>query len=271
MNTKRKLIQICLLCVVLLQEVTSEAQTIQTICSFDSTNGAYPVAGLTLGNDGNFYGTTSQGGSTTNGTIFKVTPNGTLTTLVSFNGTNGISPQTFLTKGYDGNFYGTTSAGGLNSTVTGTFFQITPNGTLTTLGYFGNYPQIFLPSGLTLCNDGNFYGTSYGDGDNKAGSVFKVTTNGTITILASFSGNTVLPSGLTLGNDGNFYGTTYYGGKYALGTVFQVKTNGTLTTLFSFPGQQGACPPAAGLTLGSDSNFYGMTEGALMVLERPSR
>ena len=35
------------------------AQTVQTLCSFNYSNGQYPVAALTLGNDGNFYGTTS--------------------------------------------------------------------------------------------------------------------------------------------------------------------------------------------------------------------
>ena len=70
-----------------------EAQTIQTLCSFNVTNGANPYAALTLGNDGNFYGTTSHGGIAIRvigmGTVFQVTTNGTLTTLVSFNGTNG--------------------------------------------------------------------------------------------------------------------------------------------------------------------------------------
>ena len=59
--------------------------TLTTLVSFNGTNGANPYAALTLGNDGNFYGTTSEGGSSGYGTVFKVTTNGTLTTLVSFN------------------------------------------------------------------------------------------------------------------------------------------------------------------------------------------
>jgi hypothetical protein len=71
------------------------AQTIQTLCSFDFTNGAYPIAALTLGADGNFYGATEGSGSTNStfqggmGTVFQVTTNGALTTLVSFNFSNG--------------------------------------------------------------------------------------------------------------------------------------------------------------------------------------
>jgi len=75
-----------------------------------------PAAGqkavLALGSDGSFYGTTSQGGSSGYGTVFKVTTNGTLTTLVNFDNTNGATPYARLALGSDGSFYGTTSQGG---------------------------------------------------------------------------------------------------------------------------------------------------------------
>ena len=93
------------------------AQTIQTICSF--TSGA--ASGLTLGNDGNFYGTTEEGGITNvtfqsgMGTVFRITSNGTLTALASFNFTNGVFPNGLLTLGNDGNFYGTTGEGGITN------------------------------------------------------------------------------------------------------------------------------------------------------------
>ena len=74
--------------------------------------------GLVQGRDGNFYGTTYQGGITNAsafygwGTVFQVATNGTLTTLFSFNGTNGGNPYASLVLGSDGDFYGTTSTGG---------------------------------------------------------------------------------------------------------------------------------------------------------------
>ena len=92
-----------------------------TLFSFNGTNGAYPSAALTLGSDGNFYGTTSGGGSSDAGTVFILMANGTLTTLFSFIVTNGANPNG-LTLGSDGNFYGTTSQGG--SSGVGTVFRL---------------------------------------------------------------------------------------------------------------------------------------------------
>jgi uncharacterized repeat protein (TIGR03803 family) len=92
------------------------AQTLQTFFSFNGGNGYWPEAALTLGSDGNFYGTTYWGGSYNDGTMFKVTTNGTLTTLVSFNGGyQGEFPEAALTLGNDSNFYGTTCGWGLCS------------------------------------------------------------------------------------------------------------------------------------------------------------
>jgi len=245
-----------------------EAQTIQTLCSFNGLNGANPRAALALGNDGNFYGTTSDGGIGANGTVFKVTTNGTLTTLVSFDFTNGAAPYAGLTLGNDGNFYGTASEGG--SGTYGTVFEVTTNGTLTVLASFnftdGDYPL----AGLTLGSDGSFYGTTFGGGTGGSGTVFRVTTNGTLTALVSFCGaNGANPAaGLTLGNDGNFYGTTEHGGitnnpgdPTGRGTVFKLTTNGTLTTMFYFSYTTYASgeSPVAALTLGADGNFYGTT------------
>jgi uncharacterized repeat protein (TIGR03803 family) len=239
------------------------AQTVQTLCSFNYSNGAYPYAGLTLGNDGNFYGTTYEGGSSGYGTVFKVTTNGTLTNLVSFaGGSDGEWPYAALTLGTDGNFYGTTEEGG--SGYCGTVFKVTTNGTLTNLVSFAGitYGEGAKPyAGLTLGNDGNFYGTTEQGGSSGDGTVFKVTTNGTLTNLVSFAGGSdgEWPyAALTWGTDSNFYGTTE-GGSGGYGTVFKVTTNGTLTMRVSFAYTNGANPYAA-LTLGNDGNFYGTTE-----------
>jgi uncharacterized repeat protein (TIGR03803 family) len=231
------------------------------VVSFNNANGASPGAGLTLGEDGNFYGTASGGGTNGYGTVYRLTTNGCLTTLASFAYTNGSSPFAGLTPGVDGNFYGTTSGGGTNGGY-GTVFQVTTNGQLTSLFSFdytnGGEPYATLTPGA----DGNFYGTTYIGGTNGGyGTVFRVTTNGCLTTLVSFDQtNGANPYGsLTPGTDGSFYGTTRNGGTNGgYGTVFRLTTNGCLTSLISFDGTNGA-NPYAGLTPGTDGNFYGST------------
>jgi uncharacterized repeat protein (TIGR03803 family) len=96
--------------------------TLTVLHDFAYTDGAYPVAGLVQGTDGNFYGTTEAGGDTGIcfepngcGTIFKITPSGTLTSLHSFDLTDGKYPEAALVQDTNGSFYGTTNEGGDNS------------------------------------------------------------------------------------------------------------------------------------------------------------
>ena len=110
--------------------------TLTNLHSFTGSDGAFPSAELVQGSDGYFYGTTSEGGTSTNcgggcGTVFQMTPTGTLTNLHSFTGLDGANPQAALVEGSDGNFYGTTYGDGLSSS--GTVFRISPTGTLTNL------------------------------------------------------------------------------------------------------------------------------------------
>jgi uncharacterized repeat protein (TIGR03803 family) len=164
---------------------------------FTNPDGGQPWAALALGSDGNFYGTTWNGGNDGNGTVFKVTTNGALTTLVRFAGTNGANPEAGLTLGPDGNFYGTTSTGGTNGS--GTVFQVTTNGVLTTLhsfttgsydaanGYCTNSDGQAPEATLTLGTNGNFYGTCSAGGSGDSGTLFEVTTNGTLTTIYTFN------------------------------------------------------------------------------------
>src|ERR1017187_7800866 len=89
--------KVCIVCVFCAAAViTSPAQTLTTLHSFDSTDGAYPFAGLFQASDGNFYGTTYNGGTNNEGTVFKITPSGTLVWVYSFcsqpNCTDGALP-----------------------------------------------------------------------------------------------------------------------------------------------------------------------------------
>ncbi len=221
---------------------------------FKGGNGANPYAGLVEGSDGNFYGTTYAGGANGYGTVFKMTPTGTLTTLVSFNYVNGRRPQAALVQGSDGNFYGTTAEGGVNGY--GTVFRITSTGTLTTLVSFGSSAESF-PNGLIQATDGDFYGTTIGD-TGFSGTVFKITPSGMLTHLLSFNyAYGVNPRcALVQGSDGYFYGTAPFGGNASdSGTVFKIKS-GLLTRLVAFNGGE---TPYGALVEGSNGDFYGTT------------
>src|SRR5262249_40585440 len=117
-----------------LPDASPSDRMISNLVSFASSSGLHPHGGLLLGPDGNFYGTTRDGGDNNAGTIFKFTADGMLTFLFSFNFTNGSAPQAGLTLGNDGNFYGTTTLGGLYGF--GTIFRFSTNGTLVTLAAF---------------------------------------------------------------------------------------------------------------------------------------
>jgi len=244
-----------------------EAQTsvvLTSLYSFIGTNdGTNPQAGLVQGSDGFYYGTTYDGGTNDDGTVFKISANGTFSNLCSFGGANGRLPYARLVEGRDGYFYGTTYKGGTDGDF-GTIFKVSTNGALTNLHAFdGIYGDgAFVIAGLVLGSDGNFYGTAgYGGTNGGLGTVFAISPNGTFASLYSFDGtNGEFPlADLVQGADGNFYGTTYEGGTNGgFGTVFRITTNGALTSLYSFGGNDGA-NPQAGLVQGSDGYLYGTT------------
>ena len=89
-------------------------------------DGSYPAAALLLGSDGNFYGTTAYGGAYGDGTVFRMTPDGTLTTLVAFDGYAGANPQAALIEDADGSLLGTTQNGGANDE--GVIFRLSFSG-----------------------------------------------------------------------------------------------------------------------------------------------
>jgi uncharacterized protein (TIGR03437 family) len=266
---------------------------VTTIYSFclqpGCADGALPLAGLIQASDGNFYGTTANGGALSSafplgyGTIFKITPNGALTTLYSFCSqpgcADGAKPSAALMQGPDGNFYGTTSNGGLGlfPQGNGTVFKITPGGALTTLYSFCSQGALCTDgagplAGLIQASDGNFYGTTGSLGANGGGTIFKITPAGSLTTLYSFCSQAACfdgrapEAGLIQGADGNFYGTTSLGGANDLdgGTVFKITPGGDLTTLYNFCSLRGCADgqlPWAALMQGSDGNFYGTTMG----------
>jgi uncharacterized repeat protein (TIGR03803 family) len=264
------------------------AQTFTTLYSFNGPN-VKPYAGLVQATNGDLYGTTYGSWNLSSGTVFKITPSGTLTTLYSFCAqsacTDGQNPAAGLIQATNGDLYGTTVGGGANCAFTGgcgTVFKITPSGILTTLYSFcsqggcadGQSPY----AGLVQAASGDFYGTTYfGGANNGNGTIFKITPNGTLTTLYSFCAQSGCTdganpyAGLVQATDGDFYGTTYQGGAgsnacsgIGCGTIFKITPGGTLTTLYSFCSQSGCTDgayPYAGLVQATNGNFYGTMLG----------
>lgn len=253
----------------------TEKGTLTTLYNFDGADGR-SFKYLVQASGGNFYGTTTNGGNVTQcdgngcGTVFKITPNGTLTTLYDFCGQAGCPDGAILfdslVQGPNGEYYGATWGGGPANG--GTLFSITPEGTLATLYSFCvvNYPFCgdgSNPITLVLGGDGNFYGAT-ANGGRSAGTVFKITPGGTLTTIYSFctlvgcTDGSTPRDGMILGSDGNFYGTTYYGGANDEGTVYQITPAGVLTPLHSFDGTDGNYPISL-LFQATNGTFYGTT------------
>ena len=255
--------------------VISPAQTFTTVFSFEGANGASPYAGLVQGTHGELYGTTASGGAHGFGTVFKITPSGTLTTLYSFcslaNCADGSVPYAGLVQATNGDLYGTTDGGEYDG---GTVFKMTPSGTLTTLYSFclqgdfpgcadGENPNVV----LVQATGGGLYGTTGGGGASGFGTVFRFSPGGSLTTLYSFCSLTNCDDGqnpqasLVQATNGEFYGTTVQGGPNSAGTIFQITPSGTLTTIYSFCSLANCADGrgAHGLVQATNGNLYGTT------------
>ena len=273
--------------------------TLYSFCTQSAcTDGLFPMAQLIQGIDGDFYGTTAQGGANGAGTVFKITPGGLLTTIYSFcsktNCADGALPFSGLVQAANGKLYGTTAGGGISVSyctfnggfACGTLFEITPRGKLTTLHTFcsvKNCPDGSSPvAGLIQDANGNLYGTTSGGGylgppnsicfdSGGCGTLFEIDSDGKLHTLHIFCTQRGCPdgtwptAGLVQATDGNYYGTTSAGGnpntcELGCGTIFRITSAGALTTVHWLINADGA-DPQAGLLQATSGAFYGTTSG----------
>lgn len=235
----------------------------------DQLNGADPYRStLIQATDGNFYGTTLQGGAYTGndwssnyGTVYKIDTSGNETVVHSFCSQagcpDGDNPAGGVIQASDGNFYGTAMSGGANGI--GDIYRVTPSGDFTVLYSFSQSASSYPQSGLLQASNGDLYGGSPG------GPIFKITLKGKYSVVYTFVGGTG-PTGiagpLIQASNGDLYGATQTGGAHDQGSIFRLTLAGKYTLLYSF-GSQPNCAdgaqPTSGLVQGADGNFYGTT------------
>lgn len=205
-------------------------------------DGQLPYAGLIMDQEGNLYGATSSGGTSSNcsggcGTVFKLDTFGNETVVHSFTNSDGDGAlPSGLIMDKKGNLYGTTYIGGplvdacRPYTACGTVFKLDTAGNETVLHSFSGGSDGGLPvAGLIMDKAGNLYGTTEVGGTHFAGTVFKLDSSGNLTVLHSFTlADGEFPLGsLIMDKKGNLYGTTEFGGNFSncsmgCGTVFKV-------------------------------------------------
>lgn len=234
------------------------------------SDGAQPIGGLVLDAAGNFYGTTSLGGTSGNGTVFEGKRSGlTWTESVIYNfagGSDGANPPAGVTLDSHGNLYGTSSFGGANGV--GAVYELSPSGSgwkETILYNFQGLSDGQNPvGGVIVDKAGDLFGTTFDGGINGGGTVYQLSRSSgswTLTTLYSFSGGFGGPyNKLTLSPQGTIYGFTNGDGANGLGSVFKLtKTNGvvTFTDLYDFVGGSDGASPYGSVAVDHDGNVFG--------------
>jgi uncharacterized repeat protein (TIGR03803 family) len=248
--------------------LSGKLTVLYNFCPPNSCSGGTDSYGLLEGSDGNFYGTTFEGGNSNLGTIFRISPSGDFKVLYNFcalaNCVDGVLPQSPPIQGIDGNFYGVVTGGG--SMQGGALYKLTPSGTYSVVRNFcsyGNGPcDGAQPESIVQDASGNFFGIAEFGGPENYGTVFEITSENQFKALHSFDEVSGYPlPGLALGSDGNIYGkTTGNGAGLNDGTLFETAPEGVFTQVYSFSYcSTGLTPWWGPLFQGTDGIFYAAT------------
>jgi uncharacterized repeat protein (TIGR03803 family) len=246
-----------------------------------ATDGGAPLGTLIFDHAGNLYGTTSGGGTSNYGTIFKLSPPSgsggawTETVLHYFSGTDGYHPESGLYQDGEGNLYGTTYYGGdladCSGSGCGVVYKLVPGSggtySLMMLHRFVSSDGAYPYGGITYYH-GDYYGTTSTNNTTRGGSVFELTPGHggpwTFTTLHTFGGagdGSAPYSGVISDAHGNLYGTTYGSGENGYGTAYKLSPgsggtwNETILENFNYPA---SFAPIGGLLL-KGSKLFGTT------------
>lgn len=224
---------------------------------FDLTDGGNPRGALVEGVDGSFYGTTSGGGVDGLGTVFKITPDGTLTLLYSFRSDGPREPGDLLLAS-DGNFYGSATTQGFgDQTQPGAIFRMTPDGTVTFIHTMQGTGSAI---SLIQASNGSLYGVSRPFPGGTRGTLFALTLDGAFTTLFTFpawsTSNSFNPTSIMQGQDRRLYVTSGGGGVGNRGFAVGFTLDGAPTAGAQF-NDDSPLYPLGRILQGPDGNFYG--------------
>lgn len=255
----------------------------QLLYDFDNTHGCEPAAPLVLGTDGELYGPTIYGGNASYGVIFKIATTGQFKVLHNFQGDgDGFDPGGPLIQGSNGNFYGTTR--GVGTPHGGGVFQMTPDGTLTSLHHLnGTSDGDYVTAGVVEATDGNFYGAAEEGGINDnyncgtgCGTLFRASATGSFSVLYSFDFTSgYFPVSIPFQHtNGTLYGDTYWGGMtggicapFGCGVFYSLEDLPAFVSLVPYRGKPGSTIEflGQGFTESSVVSFNGITTPATVV------
>jgi hypothetical protein len=270
---------------------TARAQTFNTLYTFTGApDGGNPFGGLLADGKGNYFGTTSGGGISNNGTVFELSPPAvsgevwTETIIWDFaGGADGSDPSFQLVKDAKGNLYGETRGGGNPTCSCGTVFVIVPP--KTTGGIWAKHiiylPSAFFPGqggglwGLTIDSTGILYGIRTAGGIYDGGLAYKLVPavgegGYEATVIYYFgvtSTDSMTPSSsLAMDASGNLYGVSSFGGADNFGTAYKLTPPSTgsglwsNTVLHSFTtGSDGCFPLVLNVVLDKLGRLYGQS------------
>ncbi|HEX4159103.1 MAG TPA: choice-of-anchor tandem repeat GloVer-containing protein, partial [Rhizomicrobium sp.] len=222
-------------------------------------DGSTPDGAVTIESNGDMYGTTSYGGSSENGVIWKLAADGTYTVVHNFSADECNFARGRLVQDKKGNFYTTCLFGGAN--LDGTVIKFTPKGKVTVLHNFVGTDGEFPEHNVVMDKDGNIYGVTAFGGASDNGTIYEIAGDGTFTSLYSFTGGADggFPYGApAIDENGNLYGSADDGGAYSSGTVFELTAGGTYKVVYNFTGgADGEFPEGDMLLMGK--NLYSTT------------
>jgi uncharacterized repeat protein (TIGR03803 family) len=229
-------------------KISGTKETVLYSFGAQSNDGSTPEAGLVMDASGNLYGTTTQGGLHSGGTVFKLVPaeSGSWTENILYNfgnGTDGATPVAGVTFDASGNLYGTTSAGGAHGY--GRVFELSAANSWaeTVIHDFANQDDGATPyAGLVAGPSGVFYGAATDGGSNGGGTVFELTPSGgswNFSVIYSVPGWGISGTfrNVLVDSKGTIYGTTHCDGADTMGTVYQLVPSGgswNYTLLYTF-------------------------------------